>query len=144
MGEILTGLSERFAVAEAVLQEALYLREPEGSERHRVDLTDLIATGLLETTRPDTETEQEMFVSFAESLGDGEAMTCTLAVSRGGTVATDDRKAIRLLASLSLPIRVLTTPILLERWSSQRKLSHREIRVILEDIERKASFRQRA
>jgi len=144
MGEILSGLSERFAVAEAVLHEAMYVRKPESLEWQAVDLTDLIATGLLDTMQPDTEREQELFVSFADPLGDGEAMTCALAVSRGGAVATDDRKAVRILGSLSPSVQVMTTPFLLERWASQQKLSHQEIRKALQDVERRASFRPRA
>ncbi|MFY9820260.1 MAG: hypothetical protein WAM82_02695 [Thermoanaerobaculia bacterium] len=119
---------------------SLYVREP-GTPAQAVDLTDLIATGLLDAMRPETETEQELFVSFADPLGDGEAMTCALAVSRGGAVATDDRKAIRLLGSLSPPVQVLTTPFLLERWASQQGLSPHEIRKALQDVERRTNFR---
>lgn len=145
MGEILSALPERFMVAAAVLRESLYIRDlPGPEEQQAVDLTQIIASGLLATARPDTEAEITLLVSFAEHLGDGEAATCALAVSRGGSVATDDRKAIRLLGSLDPPVRFLTTPFLLERWCSLQALPRQEIRKALHDVERRASFRPRA
>ncbi|HSS48259.1 MAG TPA: hypothetical protein VLX28_04875 [Thermoanaerobaculia bacterium] len=145
MGEILSVLPERFAVADAVLRESLYVRDlPSQEDWQAVDLTKIIASELLMTASPDSEEEMSLLVSFAEHLGDGEAATCALAVSRGGSMATDDRKAIRLLGSLEPPVRVMTTPFLLERWCSLQAFSRQEIRKALQDVERRASFRPRA
>ena len=53
------------------------------------------------------------FIDLATELDDGEAMTLALAIHRAHTVATDDRKAIRLLAN-RCPL--LTTPNLIKTW----------------------------
>ncbi|HEX4959298.1 MAG TPA: hypothetical protein VF173_00570 [Thermoanaerobaculia bacterium] len=103
MGEILAAFPDQWTVADAVLQEALYVRDDQPDEKQVVDLTGLIVSGLLAKAQLDTEAEMSLFVRFAADLGDGEAATCALAVSRQGIVATDDRKAIRLLGSLNPP-----------------------------------------
>lgn len=145
MGEILSVLPERFVVADAVFRESLYVRNLTSQEgQQAVDLAQIIDSELLVTASPDTEEEMSLLVSFAEHLGDGEAATCALAVSRGGFVATDDRQAIRLLGSLDPPVRFMTTSFLLERWFRLQALPRQEIRKALQDVERRASFRPRA
>lgn len=49
--------------------------------------------------------EEETYVNLALQLDDGEAATGALAIHRGAVVATDDRKAIRILTGEPLPWR---------------------------------------
>ena len=61
-----------------------------------VDLTNHIASGLLSLCQPDDPTEQAGFINYARVFrSDGEAMCLSIAESRGWSIATDDRKAIR-------------------------------------------------
>lgn len=61
-----------------------------------VDLSPLIASGMLKTCGPANQTEQDRFVHYAAQFrSDGEAMCIALAEQRKWALATDDRKAIR-------------------------------------------------
>src|SRR5438552_2210471 len=104
---VLRAALHKYAVAERVVAEALYVRNPPATadadpqeDREAVDLQPLIAEGLLSVLTTETEREAAAFVRFATQLDDGEAMTCALASERGLAVATDDRKAQRVLRSI--------------------------------------------
>jgi predicted nucleic acid-binding protein len=45
------------------------------------------------------ETEATTFVDLSREMDDGEALTCALAMHRQCDVATDDRKARRILSA---------------------------------------------
>jgi len=90
----------------------------------------------------DLETDQELagFVGFALELDDGEASVCSLAVARGGGVATDDRKALRIMAGLTPPVLTVQTPELLYEWAERLKLPEAEIRSALRQVQRRGRF----
>src|ERR1700730_8700084 len=90
----------------------------------------------------DLETDEEIsgFVRFAMQLDDGEASVCALAVARGGEVATDDRKALRILASLTSPVPTLQTPELLYEWAERLKVPEGDIHSVLRQVHRRGRF----
>jgi hypothetical protein len=88
----------------------------------------------------ETDEEASSFVRFAMQLDDGEASVCALAVARGGEVATDDRKALRILASLTPPIPTLQTPQLLYEWAERLKVPERDIQSVLQQVYRRGRF----
>ena len=142
--EILATLQGRFAVAERVAAEALYTRRggsgDDADETDSIDIHPLITLGLLEVLSVETPDEAACYVSFAAELDDGEAMTCALALHRGAIVATDDRKALRLLATQAPPIRTRSTAQLLKEWADGAQVSSAELRTILTDVRQRARF----
>lgn len=139
---VLDALPARFGVARAAWEEVLYLDGTgEEGDREPVDLKPFLAPGFLQITQPETEQETAGYVDFAAHLDDGEAMTCALARARGGAVATDDRKALRLLRSLEPPVPALTTSVLLKNWADEISPSPSDLKRVLTDVERRGRFR---
>ena len=123
MLEIAAALPWQLAVVDYVLeQEALYVRiigayeEQEGTVP--VDLSPLIAAGLLLVMRLETPSEQASFVELAAVLDDGEAVTGAIALNRGHLVAIDDRKARRVLGEKASGMRLVSTLELMRQWGA--------------------------
>lgn len=79
-------------------------------------------------------------VRFEEELDRGEASICALAVIRGGVVATDDAKALRVLKRLAPRVPTVQTPELLHEWARLARLSNDEIGKALRDVRQRACF----
>jgi hypothetical protein len=108
-------------------------------------LTELIDEGTLEQLEPTGERELRELVRFAAQLDDGEAHTCALAIVDGGRVATDDRKAIRVVSETwrergESTEPVLRTSDLLFAWFDAGEVSEPEICRILRAVAQRASF----
>ena len=97
--------------------------------------------GLLEIWQLETEEEMASFVQLAAELDDGEAMTCALAIHRGADVATDDRKALRVLGSgQQQQVRVRTTAELIRTWADSCQLDRASLRQVLMGVRERARF----
>ena len=144
MEVILRVIPVRFAAAEAAVAEVLYVLHGGGGQdarkREQVDLQPLIRAGILDILRLETEMEKANFVRFAAELADGEAMTCALAVQREAAVATDDRKAIRVLRSRAPHVRVHTTVGLLKWWVEIEQPAEATLKRALTDVRERANF----
>lgn len=152
--DILRALPHRWAVARYVVEaEVLEIEEDakQGSDpdRRRVPLspllTELVEKGLLEELDVDSPEEEAELVRFAADLDDGEAHTCALATVRSGRVATDDKKAIRILRSAwtargkeSEP--VLHTSEILFAGADTQGIGNSDLARIVRAIARRASF----
>jgi hypothetical protein len=90
----------------------------------------------------DLSTEEELgeFVRFAVELDDGEASICALAIARGGGLATDDRKALRIFHREVPQALTIQTPELLYEWARLSGATHAEIKHVLMAVRRRASF----
>lgn len=144
MCEIVADLPVRFAVAERARTEAGYVRRggrgEDSEDREPVDVGPLIVKGLLAVWRPETEAEAAIYVSFAVDLDDGEAMACALALHRGAGVATDDRKAQRLLRERAPDVELTTTAAIIKRWAELRQLAATELARVLIDVQERGRF----
>lgn len=142
--QILRSSACEFAVAERAADEVLYIRNvsPSGAaeERERVDLKPLVSEGLLRVLSVESEDEATAYVRFATQLDDGEAMTCALAAVRGAAVATDDRKAQRLLRTLVPPVQTHSTAWLIRQWSEEQGVGAATLKQALNDIRVRARF----
>ena len=139
IGQLLHGRT--WYVPSVVIRESLYIHQtqPDGTTlRIAIEMQSLIDEGSIHSCNAAEGDELDLFVDFASKIDDGEAMALAIAKSRGWTVATDDRKAIRMAAEHS--ISVLTTPDLMKSWADAFKPSHKELRQSLEQIERLATF----
>ncbi len=141
----------QYIVAERVVSESLYVRNlpsteidagvrEEQEEREAVNLEPFLAEHLLSVITAETDEEATIFVQFATQLDDGEAMTCALASARGFAVATDDRKAQRLLQELVPAVRVYSTPMLLKEWAEQTAPDAATLAQVIRDIHERARF----
>ncbi len=155
--DILRSLPYRFAVARYVaVKEVLEIGADQGGTKTasespgRTGLSPLIE-GLIDqrvltsiaVTTPD---EQRELIRFAVDLDDGEARTCALAMTRDALVATDDKKAIRVLRAAvgeegaSDDDPCLRTSELLFDWAEREQVPEAELLQIVRAIARNATF----
>jgi predicted nucleic acid-binding protein len=109
-------------------------------EREIVSMARLESSGSLSILELTTEAEKAGFVHFAAGLDDGEASICALAVCRKAIVATDDRKALRLLSREVPAIPVLQTSELLYQWAYLTGASPNLILSVLRAVRTRARF----
>ena len=143
--DIASAASYRFAVAEYVLrEEALFVWQCETDDdvpaRVPLDLDPLIEDGSIELMTLHAGEEVETFVNFALSIDDGEAITAALALHRGCAVATDDRKARRVIAARAPLVPLVSTLDLLSEWAETAQLATKEVREVMEAMRSGASY----
>ncbi len=143
--EILAACGGSFYVSTQVRAESLSIRRPDESDPRQLvavplDLAAALAAGQIQSCQLEGSAEQAAYVAFVTELDDGEASCLAIAQSRGWTVATDDRKAIRMAKEAG--ILVITTPELLKRWAEATQATPEEIAATLEQIEQYARFRR--
>jgi hypothetical protein len=154
-GEILEPLPYRFSVARYVLEQEVLEIGAEGgeegspAEEGRVSLhpllAELVERGIMERLDVETEEEEAELVRFAAELDDGEAHTCALALVRRGRVATDDKKAIRVVRSAWKSRGhdlepILRTSDILFSWARARGIGEADLVRSVRAIARRASF----
>ena len=143
--EILRVLPYRFAVSQLVAdEEVLTIRRSadstEHTEREAVSPRELESSGCLIISDGVTLEEQTEFARFAVDLDEGEASACALAVVHGGAVATDDRKALRVLEESGAQVPTLQTPELLYEWARRSRAPSREVSQALLGIRDRARY----
>lgn len=93
-------------VPSVVVCESLYIHQTQLDGMNlkiAIEIQSLIDEGSIHSCEATDGAELDLFVDFATSkIDDGEAMALAIAKSRGWTIATDDRKAIRLAGALDL------------------------------------------
>jgi len=137
--DCLTSFALTWYVPKAVEAEGIFIRAAADSRVvHRIELASAVSTGTVQICAPADDAEQALYVEFALSLGDGEAMALAIAKNRGWKVATDDRKA-RAEAEAA-GVVVVTTPELVQRWATQTASSSLEVAKALRRIETLARF----
>lgn len=104
-----------------------------------VDLSAMIASGLLTVCNPQTQQEMDRFTHYATVFrSDGEAMCIALAEQRKWVVATDDRKAIRVAQQAGLT--VVGSPELVKAWALATGPDQAALNKLLQDIQVLAQF----
>lgn len=141
---ILRSTGRAWHLPDAVYQEIRYIRQYDPAQPGSIvsipaDLKPLIAAGLLTPCRPDDSAEQARFVHYATMFrSDGQAMCLALAESRGWTVATDDRKAIRIAGQATLT--VVSCPQIIKAWSDSTHPDRADLVEALLNIQTLAKF----
>lgn len=123
-------------VADYVLeQEALYvwhsISEEGREDRVLVDLTPFIREGIIHVLRVEHQEEEALFVNLASLVDDGEAITAAIAAFREYGVATDDRKARRILAELTPGVPLVSTLELLKQWAEESSAALSDVRAAM-------------
>ena len=141
-GEILAA-AHGFYLGERASKESLYLNKYDEDTSQRigktpVDLKSLFADESLVLCRLETEEEFEHYLYFAKRLDDGEAEALALGLSRGWTVATDDKKAVRIATEHD--IKTVSTLQILLHWAKKNRIGKKDFRNVMTQIQRLASF----
>lgn len=142
--KIVAASPAEFHISKQVRAEALTIRGLDSNDPSKlvqvpIDLDKAIREGVLRECCLEQKAEYESFVRFASHLDDGEASCLAIAEQRGWTVATDDRKAIRIAGEAN--ISVVTTPELIRHWIQFENPSAAEVANLLRHIEIFAKFR---
>jgi predicted nucleic acid-binding protein len=145
LDEIIAVIPAPIAVVGIVAHESQYVfRGGDGDdarEREPIDLTSMVQSGALSIISTGEEDELQTFIDLTQELDDGEAMTAAVAIHRRCTVVTDDRKAERILAERGVLVRC--TLDLIKTWADHERLSPADIRPILIDLRRRATYEPR-
>ena len=104
-----------------------------------VDLSPLVSEGLVEVMRLASPDEEAAFVALAAMIDDGEAVTAARAVHRECSVATDDRKARRVLSERVPTVPLVSTLDLMAQWVETMSGPLVELRTALERMRSGAS-----
>jgi len=142
---ILRSTGHTWHLPDAVRAEIQFIRQhdpvrPGSFVSAQVDLSPHLNTGLLTACQRADTHEQDLFVQYAARFrSDGEAMCLAIAQSRGWSVATDDRKAIRVAQQVGLA--VVSCPELIKAWADATRPGAATIVQVLSDIQTLAQFR---
>ena len=145
MRDIALALPHRLGVADYVLeQEALYVwRLVLGEAREEqvpVHLSSLVEEGVIQVLSLEHQEEEAIFVDLAALIDDGEAITGALALYRGYGIATDDRKARRILADKAPTVPLISTLELLKQWADQSGVAQAKLRAAMLAMQSGASY----
>ena len=139
--DIAAGCGIDFAIVSAVSREALYLHSPDPNVREKIDLAPLIQDGTLKILGPKNESEKLRYIELALSLDDGEAESVAIAESRHFALATDDKKARRLIQNEGIKIELWSTCSLLQLWQNKCSIPDEQMKIVLENIFSRARYR---
>ena len=143
--EITVAIDVRLQVAQYVLErEAIYTWIPNTESGHDepvpVDVSPLIADGLIHVIDLERTVEQATFVELAALVDDGEAVTGALAFHRGCSVATDDRKARRVFGERIPSVQLVSTLELLKLWADVGHVADTDLRTAMIAMRSGASY----
>jgi len=147
ISDVLTTVARSHILSGYVSRERLWYLAP-GDQiaatlvRRAVALGPLIAARLIEVVEL-TPNEMPTFIALARDLGDGEAASGAIAVSRSAAVATDDRKARQMLAHGPAPVVTIGTAALLRAWEASAGIARAEIVATIDAIRVGARFEPR-
>ena len=143
--EIASAIDVRLEVADYVLEyEAIYTWLPSGTDGDEesvpLDLSPLMAEGLIHAIGLENPVEQVTFVELATLVDDGEAVTGALAFHRRCSVATDDRKARRVFGERIPSVRLVSTLDLLKLWADIGRATDADLRTAMIAMRSGASY----
>jgi hypothetical protein len=145
---ILRASAATWHLPSAVKGEVQYIRQHDPAQPGQVvkvpvDLSGLIASGVLTICDPENQEELDRFTYYATIFrSDGEAMCHAVAEQRGWVVATDDRKAIRVAQQAGMT--VVSSPELVKAWADATGPDQATLNKVLQDIEVLAQFKPNA
>lgn len=138
-------IAESFSVPIAIVDrvlanEVLRAVDPKatltpGRDRPLASDVDWLSTLTLE------EAEASRYVEvLAHDLGDGESITGAIAIERGFIMGTDDKKAIRVLRSISNRLCFVQTPDLVHHWAKSSNVPQSILRRAIAAVASKARY----
>jgi predicted nucleic acid-binding protein len=141
INEILLAQAREILVCDLVSSESYYLKSLDGSdEKILVNLEPLFTCSLIGTCEFENDSETDLFVNLAAQLDDGEAKSIAIALSRRFAIATDDKKARRVIADASSGIELNSSLGLVRAWAEANAIGVSEVKNALERIQRMANY----
>jgi predicted nucleic acid-binding protein len=142
MSKIIAAMDGPVAVVDIVAREAQFVwrggNGDDAREREPVDLQLFFDDGLLSVISSDDEDELLTFIDLTAVIGEGEAMTAAVAIHRGCTVVTDDRKASRELTARGVSLR--TSLDLAQAWHESAGIPESVLRSALADLRQRGTY----
>ncbi len=135
---IFQSMMQQKMLARLVISESNYYYN--SGKKQPLDLETYILQGVFQRTEINEE-EYFLFIEFAQRLDDGEAETIAIGINRGWSIATDDRKAIKLIRENYPNTGILCTPAIMKHWADNNLQSEASIQNAIENIENYARFR---
>lgn len=140
IAEIVGVIAPSCLVCSAVSGESLYLRPVEADAKlETVNLVPLLEAGILNSCQIEGPAEEELYVSYAMELDDGEAMSLAIAQACGFALATDERKARRMVRENIPQLSLVSTPEIIKAWAE--KTTRAEVIAVVRTILARARFR---
>lgn len=118
-----------------VADEALHLHVQTDQDvtQVRIDMSNVTTVEL-------SVQEVAVYLRLAQRLDDGEAASLAVAITRGWSIATDDKSAIRAAAAADPPVQVITTGIALRRHAEACGWDHDRCAEAIRDVRDQAAF----
>ena len=142
--DIAGGCGLSIAIVSAVAKETMYLHNSDPDEREKIDLTPLFGKGILKILTAESENEKLRYIELTLNLDDGEAESVAIAEARNFALATDDKKARKLIQREGLKIELWSTCALLQHWQNECSISDRDMKSILTNIFSRARYRPKS
>jgi len=140
IAEVAKVIAPACLVCSAVAAESLYLRPLEpGGKPEAIDLGPLVKGGVLTACAIQGPLEEEAYVNYAIELDDGEAMSLAIAQARNFALATDERKARRIIRENLPHLLVISTAEIVHGWA--RTTGRADAVRAVRSIETRARFR---
>jgi hypothetical protein len=139
IAEIVQVIAPCRLVCPVVSGESLYLRSADADgQPEPVDLAPFFEANLFTRCAIERNLEEELYVGYSMELDDGEAMSLAIAQSRNLALATDDRKARRVIAENAPALSLLSTPQIVRAWGEGRNPA--ELVAVIRGIHTRARF----
>lgn len=144
MNEIISSRQARCCVVDQALKESFFIRRASdigtSFNKESVVLAPYLISGALQQVKLESEDEQSLFVNLALQLGDGEAATIAVAISRRMQVITDDKKATRILKQEAPGVVCVSTLQVIKEWSEMQAIPAEQTKAALSNIQRYANY----
>lgn len=130
-----------FLIADFVYEtECNFVKSIDGSVREPIDISELVTDGIIEITKLNSPSEEEVFVDLAQAIDEGEAISAAIALSRGLAIGTDDRTAWRHIERRTEAANLFSTLGILRSWIETARVSNEELKSAVELMASRASF----
>ena len=137
--------STGFVIPHQVASEVRYVRRgssgPDAREPEPIDLISLCSSGRLSIVDLEIPNEIDRHVELARLVDDGEAAACSVAITRGAILVTDDRLTRRIIGQRYPGLDLLTTSQVLKQWADYAIRDLDELARVLADVEERGNFR---
>ena len=141
LAEMAADLGWQFAICPAARDEATKLYDPETREMARLDLTPLIASGLLRVLELEGDAEEALYVEQSIVVDDGEAMSLAIAVNRKMELAMDDKQASNHARRTFAGLKLWSSPEILKHWIDTAAVPGERLQELIRLIEVRARYR---
>ena len=130
----------QFAICPSVRDEVKKLRDAHTGEMVEVDISPLIASGLLQLLELSGDDEETLYVEQSIVVDDGEAMSIAIAASRHLELAIDDKQAANHTRRMFPEIRLWSTPDILKLWADLGAVEAGDLKQAIRLVEIRARY----